>query len=67
MNNDLIDNKLMNTDIYGVQNNSLQTPNIYNEFIKQKAFVSYNEIRENLSKAIQLGELESCFRFSPIN
>ncbi len=62
MNSHWIDNKLD-----GIQDNSLQKPNIYNkyspfnEFIKQQAFAVFNEIRENLSRAIQLGELEPGF------
>jgi len=63
-----IDNKLdTNADVHEIQDNSLQQPKIYNkyspfyEFIKQKAFALFNEIRENLSRAIQLGELEPGF------
>jgi len=47
--------------------NNLQKPNIYNKYspfyesIKQQGFVLFDEIRENLSRTIQLGELEPGF------
>jgi hypothetical protein len=68
MDSHYIDNELnTNTAIHGIQDNSLQKPNIYNkyspfnEFIKQQAFAVFDEIRENLSRTIQLGELEPGF------
>jgi hypothetical protein len=68
MDSDCIDNKLnTNADVHGIEDNSLQKPNIYNkyspfdEFIKQQAFVVFNEIRENLSRSIQLGEFQPGF------
>jgi hypothetical protein len=56
-----------NGDVHGMQDNSLQKPNIYNkycpfnEFIRQQALAIFDEIRENLSQAIQLGEFEPAF------
>ena len=60
MNSDNIDNKLN-------RNADLQKPNIYNkytpfdEFINQQASAKFEEIRENLSRSIQLGEFEPGF------
>ncbi len=48
-------------------NNNFQKPDIYNkyspfyEFIKQQAITLFDEIRENLSRTIQLSELEPGF------
>jgi proteasome activator subunit 4 len=47
--------------------NNLQKPNIYNkfspfdEFINEQSSMLFDEIRENLSHTIQLGELEPGF------
>ncbi|CAF4174719.1 unnamed protein product [Rotaria sp. Silwood2] len=50
-----------------VRDDNLQKPNIYNKYlpfyesIKRHAFESFDEIRENLSRTIQLGELHPSF------
>jgi proteasome activator subunit 4 len=47
--------------------NNLQKPNIYNKFspfnkfINEQSSILFDEIRENLSRTIQLGELEPGF------
>jgi hypothetical protein len=52
-----------------IHDDKLQKPNIYNEYlpfhqlIKQQGFELFNEIREHLSQAIQLAELEPGFSF----
>ncbi len=60
-----IDSKLMNSQM--APDNNLQKPNIYNkfspfyEFINEQSSMLFDEIRENLSRTIQLGELEPGF------
>jgi hypothetical protein len=54
-------------DAQEIDYGNLQKPNIYNkclpfhESIKRHSFVLFDEIRENLSRTIQLGELEPGF------
>jgi proteasome activator subunit 4 len=65
MDSHLIDNKRITS--VGIHDNDLQKPNIYNkylpfhEFIAQQGCMLFDEIRENLSRTIQLGELEPGF------
>jgi proteasome activator subunit 4 len=60
-----INSKRMNSDM--VSDNNLQKPNIYNkfspfyEFINEQSSMLFDEIRENLSRTIQLGELDPGF------
>jgi hypothetical protein len=68
MGSHLIDNKLItNTESQMASDNNLQKPNIYNKFspfygfIQQHSLLLFDEIRENLSRTIQLGELEPGF------
>ncbi len=68
MDSDPIDSRIItNADIHGIQDDNLQKPNIYNKYspfhesIKQQSFALFDEIRENLSRTIQLGELEPGF------
>ncbi len=68
MDNHLINNNRMtNPNIPVLQENNLQKPNIYNkyspfyEMIKRQSAMLFEEIRENLSRTIQLGELEPGF------
>ena len=68
MGSHLIDNKpITNADIQEISESNLQKPNIYNKYspfhesIKQQSFALFNEIRENLSRTVQLGELEPGF------
>jgi hypothetical protein len=63
-----IDSKRMiNTESQMAFDNNLQKPNIYNkfspfyEFINEQSSMLFDEIRENLSRTIQLGELEPGF------
>ena len=52
-----------------IHDNDLQKPNIYNQYlpfsdvIKQQGFDLFDEIRENLSKTIQLSELNPGLSF----
>ena len=61
------DKQRINTDCQMVSDNTLQKPNIYNrfspfsEFINKHSSILFDEIRENLSRTIQLGELEPGF------
>jgi hypothetical protein len=68
MDSDSIDSKpTANTDIHGIQDNNLQKPNIYNKYspfyesIKRQSSILFDEIRENLSRTIQLSELNPGF------
>jgi len=68
MGSHLIDSKRMiNTDSQMASDNNFQKPNIYNEFSPFHGFIHgqsstlFDEIRENLSRTIQLGELEPGF------
>ena len=68
MDNHLIDsNRITNPDAHVIQENNLQKPNIYNKYspfyetIKRQSAALFDEIRENLSRTIQLGELEPGF------
>lgn len=63
-----IDNKyIKDENISGIQDNNLQRPNIYIRYspfyniIKEQSVLLFDEIRENLSRTIQLGELEPGF------
>lgn len=63
-----IDNKYIKDEIIsGIQDNNLQRPNIYIRYspfyniIKEQSVLLFDEIRENLSRTIQLGELEPGF------
>ena len=53
--------------------NNLQKPNIYNrfspfsEFINKHGCILFDEIRENLSRTIQLDELNLDLQYGPIN
>jgi hypothetical protein len=55
--------QIINANSQKTSNSNLQKPNIYNEYspfhesIKQHASMLFEEIRENLSRTIQLGEL----------
>ncbi|CAM2708912.1 unnamed protein product [Rotaria socialis] len=63
-------NSQLNTDEQFTEmcNENLQRPNIYNEYlpcqttIKQQASRSFEQIRENLSRTIQLGEFQPGFK-----
>jgi hypothetical protein len=61
-----IDSKRM-TESPMTSDNNLQKPNIYNkfspfyEFINEQSSMLFDEIRENLSRTIQLGEFEPGF------
>lgn len=52
-----------------IQDSKLQKPNIYNQYlpfsecIEQQGFELFNEIRENLSRTIQLAELQPGLSF----
>lgn len=58
---------MINTESQMASDNNLQKPNIYNkfspfdEFINEQSSMLFDEIRENLSRTIQLGELEPGF------
>ncbi len=60
-----INSKRMNSHM--ASDNNLQKPNIYNkfspfyEFIDEQSSMLFDKIRENLSRTIQLGELEPGF------
>ncbi len=60
-------NRIMNADSSEIQDSNLQKPNIYNKYspfsetIKQQSSILFDEIRENLSRTIQLGELKPGF------
>jgi hypothetical protein len=63
-----IDSKqIINADNSETSDSSLQKPNIYNKYspfskpIKQQASILFDEIRENLSRTIQLSELDAGF------
>jgi hypothetical protein len=63
-----IDNeRITNADTHETEDNNLQKPNIYNKYspfhesIKRQSAALFNEIRQNLSRTIQLGELEPGF------
>jgi hypothetical protein len=55
--------RIMNADISEIQDSNLQKSNIYNKYspfsetIKHQSSILFDEIRENLSRTIQLGEL----------
>jgi hypothetical protein len=59
--------RMINTESWMASDNNLQKPNIYNKFSPFNKFISeqssmlFDEIRENLSRTIQLGELEPGF------
>jgi hypothetical protein len=59
--------KIINVHSQETSDSGLQKPNIYNRYspfhepIKQQASKLFDEIRENLSRTIQLGELMSNF------
>ena len=74
MDNDSIDrNKNKNMDKQVIHDNNLQKPKIYNkylpfhEFIEQQGYKLFDEIRENLSRTIQLGELHPASQFGRVN
>ena len=58
---------ITNTDTHKMQENDRQKPNIYNQYspfhedIKRRSSVLFDEIRENLSRTIQLNELAPGF------
>ncbi|CAF1069783.1 unnamed protein product [Rotaria sp. Silwood1] len=61
--------EVVNTIELDINNGNLQKPNIYNkylpfyELIKQQGYKLFNEIKENLSRTIQLAEFEPGFSF----